>query len=341
MDYWYLLDYWIIGLFIVNRLIIIDGNAILHRAFHALPPLTSPDGVLTNAVYGFTSMLIRLISDLTPTHVAVAFDRPKPTFRKELFKDYQIKRPKMDDGLAAQIPMVHDVLSAMHIPIFEQDGFEADDVIGTLCQQFQSPKSKVKSAIDQIIIVTGDRDLLQLVTNTTKAYMPTKGLSEAKLYGPVETKERLGVDPTQIPDYKALAGDQSDNYPGVPGVGPKTAQDLIMKYKTVEQLYKKLETKKKIPDISDTLQKKLRTHKQLAILSKTLATVRTDVPIDPVISTLTKEQLKTPDVIKQFELLGFTSLIKRLLLNGKSQTKGTQKKKKDRKKTVDEQMSLV
>lgn len=318
----------------MNRLIIIDGNAILHRAFHALPPLTAPDGTLTNAVYGFTSMLIRLISDLTPSHIAVAFDRPKPTFRKKLFKDYQIKRPKMDDGLAAQIPMVHDVLSAMHIPIFEQDGFEADDVIGTLCKQ----KPKI---INQVIIVTGDRDLLQLVTDTIKAYMPTKGLSEAKLYGPAETRERLGVDPTQIPDFKALAGDQSDNYPGVPGIGPKTAQDLITKYQTVERLYKNLESKKKITDISDTLKQKLLDHKELALLSKTLATIRTDVPIDTDISPLTKEQLKTPEVIKQFELLGFTTLIKRLLQDGKAQTKGTQKKKEERKKSVDEQMSLV
>lgn len=308
----------------MNRLIIIDGNAILHRAFHALPPLTSPDGTLTNAVYGFTSMLIRLIFDLAPTHIAVAFDRPKPTFRKELFKDYQIKRPKMDDWLAAQIPMVHDVLSAMHIPIFEQDGFEADDVIGTICHNI--PKT-----IDQVIIVTGDRDLLQLVTATTKAYMPTKGLSEAKLYGPTETKERLGVDPTQIPDYKALAGDQSDNYPGVAGVGPKTAQDLITKFHTVEQLYKKLEAKKKITNVSDALQQKLLEHKELAILSKTLATIRTDVPIETTISPLTKEQLKTPEVIKQFELLGFTSLIKRL----------QQENKSERKQHIDEQMSLV
>lgn len=318
----------------MNRLIIIDGNAILHRAFHALPPLTSPDGTLTNAVYGFTSMLIRLISDLTPSHIAVAFDRPKPTFRKELFKDYQIKRPKMDDGLAAQIPVVHDVLTAMHIPVFEKDGFEADDVIGTVCHHI--PKT-----IDQVIIVTGDRDLLQLVTDTTKAYMPTKGLSEAKLYGPAETRERLGVDPTQIPDYKALAGDQSDNYPGVPGVGPKTAQDLISKYKTVERLYTNLETKKNLTGISETLQQKLRTHKELAILSKTLATIRTDVPIDTAIVPLNKEQMKTPEVIKQFELLGFTSLIKRLLQNGKAQTKGIQKKKQDRRNAVDEQMSLV
>ena len=311
----------------MNRLIIIDGNAILHRAFHALPPLTAPDGTLTNAVYGFTSMLIRLIFDLTPTHIAVAFDRPKPTFRKELYKEYQIKRPKMDEGLAAQIPMVHDVLSAMHIPIFEQDGFEADDVIGTLCNN--KPKT-----INQVIIVTGDRDLLQLVTDTTKAYMPTKGLSEAKLYGPAETKERLGVDPTQIPDYKALAGDQSDNYPGVPGVGPKTAIDLIKNYKTIELLYKALD--KNAVEFSDGLKEKLTKNKELAILSKTLATIRTDVPIDTRVAPLTKEQLKAPEVIKQFELLGFSSLIKRLQHEGK-----TQKKKEEHKKSVDEQMSLV
>ncbi len=323
----------------MKRLIIIDGNAILHRAFHALPPLTATDGTLINAVYGFTSMLIRLIFDLTPTHIAVAFDRPKPTFRKELFKDYQIKRPKMDEGLAAQIPMVHDVLTAMHIPIFEKDGFEADDVIGTLCQQVKSQKSKVKSAIDQVIIVTGDRDLLQLVTDTIKAYMPTKGLSEAKLYGVAETKERLGVSPTQIPDYKALAGDQSDNYPGVPGVGPKTAIELIKNYKTIELLYKALD--KHAAEMSDGLKEKLTKNKDLAILSKTLATIRTDVPIQTKISPLTKEQLKTHEVIKQFELLGFTTLIKRLLGDGKAQTKGTQKKNEEQKKAVDEQMSLV
>ena len=316
----------------MNRLIIIDGNAILHRAFHALPPLTAPDGTLTNAVYGFTSMLIRLIFDLAPTHIAVAFDRPKPTFRKELYKEYQIKRPKMDEGLAAQIPMVHDVLSAMQIPIFEQDGFEADDVIGTLCNN--KPKT-----INQVIIVTGDRDLLQLVTDTTKAYMPTKGLSEAKLFGPAETKERLGVDPTQIPDYKALAGDQSDNYPGVHGVGPKTATDLIKNYKTIELLYKAVD--KNTVKISSGLKEKLTKNKELAILSKTLATIRTDVPINTHVAPLTKEQLKTPAVIKQFELLGFTTLIKRLLGNGKAQTKGTRKKNEEHKKSVDEQMSLV
>lgn len=318
----------------MNRLIIIDGNAILHRAFHALPPLTSPDGTLTNAAYGFTSMLIRLIADLTPSHIAVAFDRPKPTFRKKLYNDYQIKRPKMDDGLAAQIPMVHDVLSAMHIPVFEKDGFEADDVIGTLCHH----KPKI---IDQIIIVTGDRDLLQLVTDKTKAYMPTKGLSEAKLYGPTETKERLGVEPTQIPDYKALAGDQSDNYPGVPGVGPKTAQGLITRYQTIERLYAALEAKKKVIDISEGLQQKLLEHKKLALLSKTLATILKDVPMHTEVSALSKEQLKTPEVLRQFELLGFTTLIKRLLQDGKSQTKTTQDKNEKQKKAVDEQMALV
>lgn len=317
----------------MERLIIIDGNAILHRAFHALPPLTSPDGTLTNAVYGFTSMLLRLISDLTPTHIVVAFDRPKPTFRKELYKDYQIKRPKMDDGLAAQIPLVHDVLTSMHIPIFEKDGYEADDVIGTICSH--KPKT-----IDQVIIVTGDKDLLQLVTDSIKAYMPTKGLSEAKLYGPIETQERLGVDPSQIPDYKALAGDPSDNYPGVPGVGPKTAQDLVKKFQTVELLYNALETKD-ITGVSESLQQKLRQNKELALLSKTLATIRRDVPVAVEIPPLTKDQLQTSEVEHELEHLGFMSLAKRLFHTNNQERKQNDKKKEERKKVIDEQMLLV
>lgn len=163
----------------MNRLVLIDGNAMLHRAYHAIPPfLTSPDGSVVNAVYGFGTMLVKLIGDLKPTHVAVAFDRPKPTFRKKLFKEYQAKRPELDPELIEQIPKVHDLITSFGIPIFEQDGFEADDVIGTLA------KNRKKEGIDQIIIVTGDRDILQLVEDEkVLVYMPTKGLSEAKLYG--------------------------------------------------------------------------------------------------------------------------------------------------------------
>ncbi len=313
----------------MNRLIIIDGNAILHRAFHALPPLTAPNGTMVNAVYGFTSMLLRLVSDLSPTHLAVAFDRPAPTFRKKLYADYQIKRPKMDDGLAIQIPLVHDVIKAMEIPVFEMDGFEADDVIGTLC-------SSHTEDMDQIIIVTGDRDLLQLVTEKTKLYMPTKGLSEAKLYGIQETIERLGVVPEQIPDYKALAGDSSDNYPGVPGIGPKTASDLLHTYPSIEQLYEHVGDKK----IKPLLQHKLKSSKELAFLSKELATIKRDVPINIQVQPVTTSQLSTDRVLTVLQQFGFNSLIKRMQPTKKTHSKGD-RKKEQRKKIVDEQMSLI
>ncbi|MFZ2025577.1 MAG: 5'-3' exonuclease H3TH domain-containing protein [Microgenomates group bacterium] len=313
----------------MNRLIIIDGNAILHRAFHALPPLTAPNGTIVNAVYGFTSMLLRLVSDLTPTHLAVAFDRPAPTFRKKLYADYQIKRPKMDDNLATQIPLVHDVVHAMQIPIFEMDGFEADDIIGTLCNEHTDD-------MDQIIVVTGDRDLLQLVTEKIKLYMPTKGLSEAKLYGIQETIERLGVPPAQIPDYKALAGDSSDNYPGVPGVGPKTASDLLHTYSSIEHIYAHINNTK----IGTLLKQKLQTNKKLAFLSKELATIKQDVPINKDIQPITTTQFSTEKVLTTLQQFGFNSLMKRMQPANNAQNK-IDKKKEERKKVIDEQMSLI
>ncbi len=313
----------------MNRLIIIDGNAILHRAFHALPPLTAPNGTVVNAVYGFTSMLIRLVGDLTPTHLAVAFDRPAPTFRKKLFADYQIKRPKMDDSLATQIPLVHDVVHAMNIPIFEIDGFEADDVIGTLC-------ATNRDKMDQIIVVTGDRDLLQLVTEKIKLFMPTKGLSEAKLYGINETIERLGVLPNQIPDYKALAGDSSDNYPGVPGIGPKTASDILHTYQSIETLYDTIHEAKFSPSVIEKLIK----NKKLAFLSKELATIKDDVPIDTSIPVVELSQLKAEPVIEILQQFGFHSLMKRMQTPDNTNALN-KKKKEERKQAIDTQMSLL
>ncbi len=313
----------------MNRLIIIDGNAILHRAFHALPPLTAPNGTTVNAVYGFTSMLLRLVNDLSPTHLAVAFDRPAPTFRKNLYEGYQIKRPKMDEGLATQIPLVHDVIHAMEIPVFEMDGFEADDVIGTLC-------SHHTKTMDQIIIVTGDRDLLQLVTEKIKLYMPTKGLSEAKLYGIQETIERLGVPPKQIPDYKALAGDSSDNYPGVPGIGPKTASELLRIYPSIDEIYKHIHN----ATIKPLLQHKLQTGKELAFLSKKLATIHRDVPIQRQVKPIVTSQLSTDRVRALLQQFGFNSLIKRMEQPKEVPTKAD-RKKEERKKVIDEQMSLI
>jgi DNA polymerase-1 len=275
----------------MNRLVLIDGNAILHRAYHALPPLTAPDGSVVNAVYGFGTMLLRLIGDLKPSHVAVAFDRPKPTFRKKLFAGYQAKRPKMDEELADQIPKIHALLSGFGIPIFEKDGFEADDVIGTIA------KHAKKDGINQVIIVTGDRDMLQLVEDEKiLVWMPTKGLSEAKLYDEKAVKERMGVAPDKIPDFKALAGDPSDNYPGVPGIGPKTAVALLTKYKTIEDVLKTKELTK--------------TEKESARMSHDLATIRTNVPLEGSLEPL--GSLNRPEAIRELTTLGFRTLLKRI-----------------------------
>lgn len=313
----------------MNRLVLVDGNAILHRAYHALPPLTDPNGTIVNAVYGFTMMLLRLYGDLKPSHLAVAFDRPKPTFRKELYKEYQATRPKMDDELSTQIPKVHSVVAAMGIPIFEMDGFEADDVIGTISAQAKS------LGIDQVIIVTGDRDIMQLaVDDKVLIYMPTKGLSEARLYGEKETVERMGVSPEQIPDFKALAGDSSDHYPGVAGIGPKTAVNLLLKYGSLENLYKKLEAGK-VKDFSDAICAKLTADKENALMSHNLATIRTNVPITITIPPVTS--LDTPEARAELETLGFKSLLKRL--NGS--VVEPENKKSEEKSDDSEQLSFV
>lgn len=300
----------------MNRLVLIDGNAILHRAFHALPPLTAPDGSVVNAVYGFVSILIKIFNDLKPTYMAVAFDRPEKTFRKELFKDYQGKRPEMDSDLVSQIPKVQDVVRAFGISIYEAPGYEADDVIGTL----------VKQASMEVIIVTGDKDILQLVDDKkgVKVFMPTKGLSEGRLYGEAEVVERLGVSPKQIPDLKALMGDASDNYPGVAGVGPKTAVGLVNLFGSIKKLYDQGE-RGDWGDVGDTIKIKLLQGRENAFLSKDLATIRIDVPVEmKPLETL--ETLDTPEAQEKLEEFHFPSLLKRL--GGKEkEDKGDKKEK--------------
>lgn len=284
----------------MNRLVLIDGNAILHRAYHALPPLTSPDGSPIGAVYGFISMLIKIFNDFQPTHMAVAFDRAAPTFRKELFKEYQAKRPKMEDALVSQVDKVHDVVSAFSIPIYELDGFEADDIIGTITKQ----------AKDEVIIVTGDRDILQLVDDDKVfVFMPTKGLSEGKLYGEKEVMERMGVKPNQIPEFKALAGDASDNYPGVSGIGPKTAAKLLQEYKSLERI---LKSKKLSAD-----------EERSARMSLNLATIRTDISITFDFDSARISTLNTPKSRASLESLHFPSLLKRLESGQKEEKKAT------------------
>lgn len=305
----------------MKRLVLIDGNAILHRAFHALPPLTTSSGELVNAVFGFMSMLLRVFEELKPEYVAVCFDRKAPTFRKKKFKEYQAQRPAMDQDLSGQIERVKQVVTTMNIPIFEMDGYEADDIIGTLAKQVSDNQKTRKtqrtgksenqktgeSEEIETIIVTGDRDIMQLVDERTKVFAPAKGgLSDAKLYDAKAVEEKLGVKPEQIPDYKGLVGDSSDNYPGVNGIGPKTAIELITKYRRLKDIYKNLD------EISPKVAEKLKNDKKNADLSYFLATIARDAPVKLDLSRCKLTDYDWEKVAELFDELEFRSLITRL-----------------------------
>lgn len=291
-----------------KQLILIDGNAILHRAFHALPGLTAPDGTLVNAVYGFFSMFLRVIEDTGPEYVVVCFDRPKPTFRKALYVGYQANRPAMADGLGPQIAVVHELLDAMKVTIFEVDGYEADDVIGTIAHQAIEKTDDV-----EVIIVTGDRDLLQLVNGRVKVLSPVVGLKETILYDSEKVEEKFGIKPSQIVDYKALTGDASDGYPGVSGIGPKTASGLLKTYGTFEALYQSFDSLP--PKISE----KLAIDAEQAALAKKLATIVIDVPVTLDIHACSYTHFDMIRLKKRFEELGFNSLIKRIAVQVQAQ----------------------
>lgn len=285
----------------MGKLVIVDGNAILHRAFHALPPLTTKTGEPINAVYGLVSMLLRVIQDLKPTHIAICFDRPEPTFRKKVFKQYQAQRPHMADELSSQFEKAKRVVEAFGIPAYEKAGFEADDVIGTIA-------SKVK---DEVVIVTGDKDQLQLVTDKVKVYMPIVGLANAKLMGEEEVRQKMGVAPSLVDDLKALVGDPSDNYPGVPGIGPKTAIALLEEFGTLDNIYKNLEK------ISQATADKLRQGRKNSEISKKLATIVRDVPIEFSLEDSAKWDVDSQKVLKLFSEFGFKTLTERVKKVGK------------------------
>jgi len=283
-----------------RRLVLIDAFAILHRAFHAIPPLTNKMGEPTNAVYGFVSMILRVITDLRPDSLAVCFDVKVPTFRHKEFKEYQSQRPPMADELSSQIQKAKDFLKAANIPIYLKPGYEADDLLGTIANRGQRTGDR------EIIIATGDKDLLQLVNNKVKLYMPVAGLFSAKLFGQVEAKVRMGVDPIQIPDYKALVGDPSDNYPGVAGIGPKTAIKLLGKYADIDKIYAHLK------DIEPNVREKLEAGKKDVLLFHRLATIVKDVDIKIDFKGMKKWSIASKDVLKLFEEFGFKTLTKRI-----------------------------
>ncbi|MDO8583301.1 MAG: 5'-3' exonuclease H3TH domain-containing protein [bacterium] len=293
----------------MKKLILIDGNAILHRAFHALPPLTNKDGIIVNAVYGFFSMFLKILEDQKPDFIIVCFDRKAPTFRKELFVGYQAKRPKMSDDLVPQIKFVHDILEKSKVEIFEVDGYEADDLIGTI--SVQAVTGKLNGGID-VYIVSGDRDLLQLVNHHVKMIAPITGLTNMIIFDSAKVTEKFGILPSQMVDYKALVGDASDNYPGVAGVGPKTAANLINQYGSLDEIYKNLEEiKKKNPNLAI----KLAEGAESAGLAQKLAGIVLDAPITLDIKKAGIEKFDRESMKKEFERYGFKSLLNRL--NGK------------------------
>jgi len=287
-----------------KRLIIIDGNAVIHRAFHALPPLTTKAGQLVNAIYGFLLVFFKVAKEFQPDFIVATFDAPGPTFRHQKYQPYKATREKAPQELYDQIPKVKEILESFNIPIFEKPGLEADDLIGTISKK--APKKQILPEIETIIL-TGDMDALQLVDKNTKVYVLRKGVKDAVLYNEEKVKEKYqGLTPNQLIDFKALRGDPSDNIPGVFGVGEKTAIKLIKEFGSLENLYSSLEK------VSQPLRKKLQDYKEQAFISKSLAEIKTDAPIDFNLEKCLWGNYDKEKVIQLFKEYEFKTLIDRL-----------------------------
>lgn len=283
--------------------VLIDSNAVMHRAFHALPPLTAKGGQLVSVVYGFTAVLLKIIKDLRPDYVACAFDVAGGTFRDEIFAQYKAGRQKPDQEFYDQIDGVKEVVRAMNVPLFEMPGFEADDVIGTLAQ-------KIGAQAD-VYIATGDMDAMQLVGEKVKVYAFKKGISETVIYDANKVEERYGITPGQVVDYKALRGDASDNIPGIKGVGEKTATALLQEFGSLENLYARIDAGK-AGTLKPKLLEKLVAGKGDAFLSRELATIRRDVPLEFDLAACRWGDYDREKVAETFRKFEFFSLIGRL-----------------------------
>ena len=311
----------------MKRIIIIDGNAIIHRAYHAIPPMTTKDGKMVNAVYGFTSMLLKVWKDLQPNCIAVTFDMAGPTFRHVQYKEYKATRVKADQDLYDQIPAVHEVVESFGLPIYQMKGYEADDVIGTIVNEVQSLKSKVKSPIE-VFIVTGDMDTLQLVQEGVKIYTLRKGMSDVVIYDAEEVKKRFGFGPEKMIDYKALRGDTSDNIPGVPGIGEKTATELIMKFGSLDNIYREVKSpKSKVKSqLKEGVIKKLIEGEESAKMSRELSTIDCAVPgLDFDFRNCELKEFDKEKISKLFQKYEFVSLLKRIPGYGEEIAEAAQK----------------
>ncbi|MGE5627177.1 MAG: DNA polymerase I [Solirubrobacterales bacterium] len=275
-----------------EKLLVLDGNSLMNRAFYALPPLTNSDGLNTNAIYGFTTMLLKMKEEIKPDYIVSTFDKKAPTFRHDEYKEYKAGRKKMPPELAEQFPVVKELLKLLAIDIFEIDGFEADDLIGTL--SVYAEKKNI-----EVFIVTGDKDALQLATDNVKVVITKKGITEKEIYDRKRMVEELGITPKQFIDVKGLMGDTSDNIPGVPGVGEKTAFKLIKEYGCIEEILKNIDNIN-----GKKLKENLQEYSEQAIFSKKLATIITEVPID-----IDMDSIKSTD---NFDYNGLRSLFYKL-----------------------------
>ncbi|MFH1820589.1 MAG: 5'-3' exonuclease H3TH domain-containing protein [Candidatus Nealsonbacteria bacterium] len=287
-----------------KTLIVFDSNSIIHRAYHALPPLTTKKGEIVGAVYGFLLVFLKAIKEFQPDFVIACFDVKGPTFRHEKYKEYKAKRVKAPDDLYKQISRVKEVLSGFNVKVYEKPGFEADDIIGTIAKE--APKKQVLPELETII-VSGDSDNFQLVNDKTKVFALRKGVKDTVLYDESAVKEKYqGLIPKQLVDYRGLRGDPTDNIPGVPGVGEKTAIDLIQRFGTIDNLYQNLDELR--PKLKDLLIQ----HKEQAFFSRELATIYQSVPIEFDLWDSQWENYNKEKATQTLEELDFFSLIPRL-----------------------------
>ncbi|OHA79779.1 MAG: hypothetical protein A2675_04200 [Candidatus Yonathbacteria bacterium RIFCSPHIGHO2_01_FULL_51_10] len=308
-----------------STLILLDAHAIIHRAYHALPDFVSSKGEPTGALFGLSTMLVRIIKELKPDYLAACYDLPQPTFRHEAYDAYKQGRAKTDDALVTQLKRSREVFAAFHIPCYEAPGFEADDILGTVVEQFKKNKDV------RIIIASGDMDTLQLVDKDhVVVYTLKKGINDTILYDEHAVDERFGFSPARLPDYKGLRGDPSDNIIGIPGIGEKTATILVKEFGTIEAMYKALKKSTEAftkAGITPRIIELLREHEEDALFSKTLATIRRDAPITFALPDTSWREHFTPDALNTlFTELEFRTLKARLgdIVAGKDVTPSTE-----------------
>ena len=281
---------------------VIDGNSLMHRAFHAIrQPMSAPDGRSTNALFGFFNMFIKLVESFRPDGVICAFDKGKPQVRMDMLPQYKAQRPPMDPSLHEQFPMVKDLLRALDVPVVECEGWEGDDILGTLARRGEE-------AGYEMYLFTGDRDMYQLATDHVRIVSTKKGVSDVAIMDPESVDDLYhGITPALVPDFYGLKGDTSDNIPGVPGIGPKKAAALIVKYGSLDEVIAHAD------EVKGKMGENLRAHVDDALLSRKVATIRRDAPIDVDLASAKFPTFDPAEVTRAFSELGFTGMTARLV----------------------------